>query len=97
MHSVFFFSLSSSLVSVPRLPEAKLGQSDRLHRTPHGIPSWPWVIQLTHPRSGELHNPDVLTLGRGLRERGHAVTLLSGSKYAASAAGAGLDFLPLPA
>ncbi len=38
----------------------------------------------------------MLSLGRGLADRGDEVTLLSGSKYAASAAGAGLDFSPLP-
>lgn len=52
------------------------------------------VLLLSSPIFG--HVSPVLTLGRGLRRRGHEVTLLSGSKYAASAAGAGLDFLPLP-
>ncbi|SEQ67644.1 glycosyltransferase [Microlunatus flavus] len=52
------------------------------------------VLLLSSPIFG--HVSPVLTLGRGLRRRGHEATLLSGSKYAASAAGAGLDFLPLP-
>jgi len=53
------------------------------------------VLLLSSPIFG--HVSPVLSLGRGLAERGHRVTLLTGSKYAASAAGAGLDFLPLPA
>ncbi len=52
------------------------------------------VLLLSSPIFG--HVSPVLALGRGLRDRGHEVTLLTGSKYAASAAGAGLDFLPLP-
>lgn len=52
------------------------------------------VLLLSSPIFG--HVSPMLALGRGLRRRGHEVTLLSGSKYAASAAGAGLDFLPLP-
>src|SRR4051794_26024671 len=52
------------------------------------------VLLLSSPIFG--HIAPMLALGRGLRHRGHAVTLLTGSKYAASAAGAGLDFLPLP-
>ncbi|MGI3780738.1 MAG: glycosyltransferase, partial [Janthinobacterium lividum] len=52
------------------------------------------VLLLSSPIFG--HVSPMLALGRGLRRRGHEVTLLTGSKYAASAAGAGLDFLPLP-
>ena len=52
------------------------------------------VLLLSSPIFG--HVSPMLALGRGLRQRGHEVTLLTGSKYAASAAGAGLDFLPLP-
>ncbi|GAA3556160.1 glycosyltransferase [Microlunatus spumicola] len=52
------------------------------------------VLLLSSPIFG--HVSPVLALGRGLRRRGHEVTILTGSKYAASAAGAGLDFLPLP-
>jgi UDP:flavonoid glycosyltransferase YjiC (YdhE family) len=52
------------------------------------------VLLLSSPIFG--HVSPMLALGRGLRGRGHEVTLLTGSKYAASAAGAGLDFLPLP-
>lgn len=52
------------------------------------------VLLLSSPIFG--HVSPMLALGRGLRRRGHEVTLLSGSKYAASAAGAGLDFSPLP-
>lgn len=52
------------------------------------------VLLLSSPIFG--HVTPMLALGRGLRRRGHEVTLLTGSKYAASAAGAGLDFLPLP-
>ena len=52
------------------------------------------VLLLSSPIFG--HVSPMLALGRGLRRRGHEVTFLSGSKYAASAAGAGLDFLPLP-
>ena len=52
------------------------------------------VLLLSSPIFG--HVSPMLTLGRGLRDRGHEVTVLTGSKYAASAAGAGLDFLPLP-
>jgi MGT family glycosyltransferase len=52
------------------------------------------VLLLSSPIFG--HVSPMLALGRGLRLRGHEVTLLTGSKYAASAAGAGLDFLPLP-
>lgn len=52
------------------------------------------VLLLSSPIFG--HVSPMLALGRGLRRRGHEVTLLTGSKYAASVAGAGLDFLPLP-
>ena len=52
------------------------------------------VLLLSSPIFG--HVSPMLALGRGLRRRGLEVTLLTGSKYAASAAGAGLDFLPLP-
>ena len=52
------------------------------------------VLLLSSPIFG--HVTPMLALGRGLRRRGHEVTLLTGSKYAASVAGAGLDFLPLP-
>lgn len=52
------------------------------------------VLLLSSPIFG--HVSPMLALGRGLRRRGHEVTLLTGSKYAASTAGAGLDFLPLP-
>jgi UDP:flavonoid glycosyltransferase YjiC (YdhE family) len=52
------------------------------------------VLLLSSPIFG--HVSPMLALGRGLRRRGYAVTLLTGSKYAASVAGAGLDFLPLP-
>ena len=43
------------------------------------------------------HVRPMLTIGAGLRERGHAVTVLTGSKYEAAVRAAGLRFRPLPA
>ena len=43
------------------------------------------------------HVQPMLTIGSGLRQRGHAVTILTGRKYEAAAGAAGLRFLPLPA
>ncbi|CAA9310032.1 MAG: hypothetical protein AVDCRST_MAG48-1986 [uncultured Friedmanniella sp.] len=38
-----------------------------------------------------------VAIGRGLAQRGHAVTLLTGRKYEATVVAAGLAFRPLPA
>lgn len=43
------------------------------------------------------HVTPMVAIGRGLVERGHAVTVLTGRKYAAAVRAAGLEFLPLPA
>lgn len=43
------------------------------------------------------HVAPMIGIGRGLRARGHRVTLLSGSKFRVEAEAAGLRFLPLPA
>jgi len=43
------------------------------------------------------HLVPMVAVGRGLAERGHAVTVLTGRKYADTVAAAGLGFLPLPA
>lgn len=42
------------------------------------------------------HVSPLLTIGRGLLERGHAVTVLTGSKYRSAVESTGLRFLPLP-
>ncbi|SDT08458.1 UDP:flavonoid glycosyltransferase YjiC, YdhE family [Friedmanniella luteola] len=43
------------------------------------------------------HVTPMVAIGRGLVERGHRVTVLTGRKYAATVRGAGLGFRPLPA
>lgn len=43
------------------------------------------------------HLAPMLTVGRGLRQRGHRVDLLTGSKYRTAVEDADLTFLPLPA
>ena len=43
------------------------------------------------------HVQPMLTIGSGLRRRGHTVTILTGRKYEAAVRAAGLLFLALPA
>ena len=43
------------------------------------------------------HVAPMVGIGRGLRERGHRVSVLTGSKFRAAVEAAGLGFLPLPA
>ena len=43
------------------------------------------------------HVAPMIGIGRGLVQRGHRVTLLTGSKFRSAATDAGLSFLPLPA
>jgi MGT family glycosyltransferase len=43
------------------------------------------------------HVTPMLAVGRGLRDRGHRVTVLTGRKYQPAVQAAGLAFLPLPA
>jgi MGT family glycosyltransferase len=43
------------------------------------------------------HVTPMLAIGRGLRQRGHRVTVLTGRKYRGAVQAAGLAFLPLPA
>ena len=43
------------------------------------------------------HLAPLVTVGRGLAARGHAITVLTGAKYRDLVTGAGLRFAPLPA
>lgn len=52
------------------------------------------VLLTATPLFGHV-NP-MLGIGRGLRERGHQVTLLTGRSFAAATRAAGLHFVPLP-
>lgn len=54
----------------------------------------PTVLLTATPLLGHV-NP-MLTLGRGLAERGYRVLVLTGRQFAGSAAEAGLELLPLP-
>lgn len=51
------------------------------------------VLMLTQGTGGDLH--PFINIGRGVRERGHSVTLITHCRFAAEVARAGLDFAPL--
>ena len=42
------------------------------------------------------HVTPMVAIGRGLLERGHTATVLTGQKYVATVRAAGLGFRPLP-
>ncbi len=74
----------------PRRSACGTGRGQMSHRSP---PAGASVIVAAPPFTGEMQ--PLLHLAAGLAQRGHRVTMLTGSRFRDTVCGAGLNFVPL--